>query len=362
MSIILTAGDLYPMDRHLLLPYTAVMTNTIRQWRQFLLQNGNRSEWFTKEEVANWLNRAKATVNAMMLRYVFDQIDELYVDLFASGFPHRYNIRILSDEIKQPMDVKKVRQKRLELQRAFLDDLRKRQKANIVFLHEISLTHVHEVLSTTGPMKDFNVVSLRKVIKKPGQTKEQYVCVFERYGHRNLPTLYSLHFEFDGELDNSSASHLAMVLEAETSDLTKLKPLAERIDQSSGKLHPKVLCRIIAGPVFVNRFTLDDNPLQAALNGQESKPLSVSASRIIHECIMSESETTMHSLMDPHGNKMSVLQQFAVRGLDDECQEREVTHVEKYLFAPHRIIQTMDESWRKEINHTVITTDQGERE
>jgi hypothetical protein len=184
------------------------------------------------------------------------------------------------------------------------------------------------------------------------EDRYRYELLFERYCYRNIPTLYVMYFVCNGEFDTVLRGELETVLEEETSRLPLLGDLAVAIDRAIAPIHPSWLGRITAGPIFISQMTRDDHELQVVLD-QSFACGEAAASRLIYEYVVSEKDFSAERLYDAKGRNHSRLQEFAVRQFDDECRLRQVTNVEKHLFAPHSVVQNISEAFRSSIGHVI---------
>jgi hypothetical protein len=157
------------------------------------------------------------------------------------------------------------------------------------------------------------------------------------------------------EPNGDDLTSFVRVLREDTEIVGSLEQLACDIDRSHAAIHPKWLGRVIGGPIFIAGVTQDVNLMQRALDQSEHKGDQFStASRVIYEYVVSCGEQPVYRLTDPHGNRHSCVQEYAVRSFD-EHHKRGVTHVEKHLFAPHRVIQSLTDECRRTLDHTIHT-------
>lgn len=333
--------------------YIACMHDTVGVWSAFF--DSFQPQWFPPEEISSWIERINHSLQVLESRYMYDPLELLSIDPLASGFPQRYSMRILEHErerIVRDKAVPKVTSQ--SLRKAFLDHLFMNNEANAALLEQIGKTTAQELLPEAETLNLFRLRSLSKVSAKNG--KKAYVCCWERYGYRNVPTLYAMLFECSSKsLTKKDQSDLSLILREETTQMPLLERLGRNIDYAMANVHPKWIGRIILGPVFVSHVTQDKNPLQKTLDKIFPKGEKYgAASRVIYEYVMSEREDPVEKLSDPRGRRHKVIQVFGVRESDDECYRRRITNIEKTLFAPHAVIQMLDDAYRKEIDHQLI--------
>lgn len=343
-----------PLEQwRLLCAYVACMKNVVGVWRSFF--HTFQPERFPDKQLQGFLDRINLTMSALKNKYLYDPLSALNITPNASGFPLRHDIRILETD---SANLKKTRCKKSinpqGLRNALIDNIFSQKAVNMAFLEKLGKKMSEELIFNSQPLSLFHISNIMQIEAENG--KRTFMCLWERYGHSNIPCLYAMLFEYssDDELSQDFVKELSFILREETSQMPLLSQLGRHIDYAMANVHPKWIGRIILGPVFISHLTKDDNLLQRTLDDLFEGGSLGAASRIIYEYVVSEKETKAKALFDPRGRKHEVIQEFAVRSLDDECMNRGVTHVEKFLFAPHSVIQMLDEDYRKEIGHQLI--------
>lgn len=343
-----------------LLRYFKCLEQAGKSWTNFLV--GRDIGLFREKNVLQWLQTIDHTFTALKMNYVFDELETLPIEAHASGFPQQYSIRLISERCKNIRSESVTHgASSVDLKEAFLDRLFSTGEVNEGLLERVSKARVIELLRDKEVLRLYGPLKMERVEAMNG--KRTYVCSWSRYGYKNLPTLYTMMFECDIDLESEGDKLLVVlnkVLCEETSQMPLLSQLGGRIDYALAEIHPKWIGRIILGPVFVPHITKDENPLQQALDTtpvSESRDRSVS--RIIYEYVLTKGETEVsRSLFDPQGRRHEVLQEFGVRQTDKECDARGVTYVSKTLFAPHTLVRNFDPGYRKEISHELVGVDQ----
>lgn len=333
--------------------YIACMKTVVETWKSFF--HTFKPDYFASGQISKFLSGIGTSISALKGRYAYDTLNKLSFIPSASGFPMRYDIRAMemdSIKLRDKEDEDTVRSQ--DLKNAFVGDIFSRKMVDPVFLEKIGKKLSEEILLESDPLSLFKIRSITQVEAKNGQ--RSFVCTWERYGYTNVPSLYAMLFEYHSrdELSQGFIKELAILLREETSQMPLLNKLGHHIDYAMASVRPKRISRIITGPVFLPHLTKDDNLLQKLLDSQFGSDDCTAASRIIYEYVISENSINPKSLFDPKGRKHEEIQEFAIRCSDEECEKRGVTHVEKFLFAPHSVIQMLGEDYRKEIGHQLI--------
>jgi hypothetical protein len=331
------------------LDYHACMQRVVRTWEKFI-QDDFHSDYFLPEDVLPWMARVSHTFDILRDEHMFDTMRSLRVHPVASGFPERLHLRLL--EAKRDALIDQNGPDVNALKSAFLDELFTTGRSNHWLLEKIAKASAASQLLQHKPLQLFAINRLQRVDSKNGT--HAFVCCFERYCYRHIPSTYLIVFESSDEtLSEEVLRDLASVLKEETSHFPLLQRFAHQIDRAFISIHPKWVGRVSLGPVFISHVTRDEHMLQETLNDMTPTGVYQAASRIIYEYVASTSEVSVGRLYDPQGRAHTRLQEFAVRELDAECVERGVTSVEKHLFAPHHVIQALSEDFRREIGHRI---------
>lgn len=329
--------------------YIATLRSAVATWKTFFA--GKNIDWMSEQSVQDWLGRLDVSFVSLRDRFVYDDNALLDIVPTNSGFPQHYHIEDITRlallvRSKTTDEQGSVTQ----LKRMFLDQVFEQKTTSQALLYDISQAVLAVRLRTNIPYSLFTMGPVVKLVSR--NNRQSYSCVWERYTVQPLPIRYVMVFEADRgwSPQGIDLQQLAFVLQQETLGLPKLAELGEEIDRANARIYPKWIGRIILGPIFIAKLTQDDHKLQQALDAVAVGPISKSASRIIYEYVLADSERAVSGLSDPQGVPHVCMQHFAVR-LQGEHFERQVTHLEKHLFAPHDVIQQLDENYRKEIGH-----------
>ena len=330
-----------------LLQYSDCMHSVIQQWRNFFAKEFS-SSMFDAAEVLQWADELHRTIDVLKHLYVYDHSQRLEVCTNASGFPERYHVHYLhhSAHLHEERHVSR------RVKSMFLDDVLQTGTVNHWMLKKVSESHAQELYAQQPVVTEFRIRTLQVVKVEDGVYT--YRCYFDRYCNRHVPSLYLVLFESDGEITEELMNEFSLVLEAGTSFLPLLGGFAEELDRAIAPIRPLWVGRVGLGPVFISHLTKDEHELQRALDASAAASEMLAASRVIHEYVQSQGAVPVQRLLDASGRKHVVVQDYAVRQIDDECRNRKVTFVEKYLFAPHAVIQQLDEDFRRTLGHKLI--------
>jgi hypothetical protein len=265
------------------------------------------------------------TINAMRTKYMYDDEDNMKVDLTASGFPNYLEFRYLYNDLElreeylgklTPIDT---------LKSEFLDTLMRKkqpvkrsklfQAASIVYYSSVKKQYI------------FNRFVQGKITNAPKGNAAQYMTSWSFYDvSKNRPFICFMYFNYDGS-DVQEAKHkIYEVLKATADRDMPIDTMAYAIDKRLPKVFPKHIKRLDLGPIH-NMFAKDDNIItHTLLDGISKKELpleSYAVSLKVTE-VVSKSEFKEGRFF----NKQ-ILQRW------------DLAVTKRYVLAPHRIIQLL---------------------
>lgn len=265
------------------------------------------------------------SIEAMRIKYMYDDEDNMKVDLTESGFPNYLEFRYLFNDlslrdnyITKLKDVK-------ELQEEFLDQLlRKKERVSKDKLFQASSI----VYYTSVEQKFiFNRFVQGKIIDAPGGSNENYMTSWSFFDvASNRPFICFMYFDYYGRDISSEKEKIYDVLKTVADRDMTLETMAYAIDRKLIDVHPKHIRRIDLGP-FHNVFAKDENEITHAILQSITKkeiPIESYALSLTVDEVFSGSEFTEGSY-------------FSKQTL----QKWNHTMHQNYVFAPHRVIQLL---------------------
>jgi hypothetical protein len=265
------------------------------------------------------------SIEAMRIKYMYDEEDNMKVDLTDSGFPNYLEFRFLYND--------------LELRNNYLDKLTDTETLKTTFLDtllgkkepikKLDLFKAASLIYYTSVDKKyiFNRFVQGKILEAPKGANYEYMTSWSFYDvSHNRPFICYLYFNYDGKDPQKDKEKIYQVLKESADRKMPLDTMAYNIDRKLTAIKPKHIKRVDLGP-FHNVFAKDENKItHAILTGISKKEIpleSYALSLKIDEVFSGEtfeeggffSKQTMQKWSDP-------IQQ-------------------KYVFAPHRIIQLL---------------------
>ncbi len=265
------------------------------------------------------------SIEAMRIKYMYDDEDNMKIDLTDSGFPNYLEFRYLFNDLEL-RDQYIERLPRIEdLKAEFLDTLMRRKEP----IKKRKLFEAASVSYYTSVKKQyiFNRFVQGKIIKTEEHIKSDYVVSWSFYDvSHNRPFICFMYFDYDGRKVETSRNKIYQVLKNVADRETTLDSMAYAIDRNLTDVFPKHIKRIDLGPLH-NVFAKDEHEMTHAILeaiGKKTVPLESYAITLSIDEVFSGSEFSEGSFF----NKQT-LQKWS-----QPLQQR-------YVFAPHRIIQLL---------------------
>jgi len=282
----------------------------------------------TKQEIVffkQYCDLLLYSVEAMRIKYMYDDEDNMKVDLTDSGFPNYLEFRYLFNDLSLKENYIKKLTDISELKEEFLDTLLKRKKkiprrklfqaASVVYYTSVEQRYI------------FNRFVQGKIIDAPENISSQYMTSWSFYDvSHNRPFICFMYFDYDGKNVLKDREQIYKVLKNTADREMALDTMAYTIDKKLLKVMPKHIKRIDLGPLH-NVFAKDENKithtLLESINKKEISLESFAVSFKIDE-VFSGSEFKEGGYFTKQ-----TLQKWG------EVLEK------NYVFAPHRVIQML---------------------
>ncbi|WP_370214202.1 hypothetical protein [Mesoflavibacter profundi] len=265
------------------------------------------------------------SIEAMRIKYMYDEEDNMKVDVTDSGFPNYLEFRYLYNDLSLRHNYINKLKDVSQLQEEFLDQLLRVkepvsrdklfQAASIVYYTSVEQKYI------------FNRFVQGKIIKAPEGSQAEYMTSWSFYDvSLNRPFICYMYFDYDGKDPLKDKEDIYEVLSKVADRQMDLDTMAYGIDRRLKRVLPKHIRRLDVG-AFHNVFAKDENELThtilEAITKKEVPLEAYALSFKVHE-VMSGSTFQEGGFF----NKQ-VLQNWSP------------VIKQKYVFAPHRIIQLL---------------------
>ncbi|WP_298881035.1 hypothetical protein [uncultured Polaribacter sp.] len=265
------------------------------------------------------------SIEAMRIKYMYDEEDNMKVDLTDSGFPNYLEFRYLYNDLELKNEYVEKLTGKETLQKEFLNTLLKTrqpikrdklfQAASIVYYNSVNQRYI------------FNKFVQGKIVETPKNSHANLMTSWSFYDvSTNRPYICYMYFNYDGTRVLDEKEGIYKVLKETADRDMALDTMAYSIDRKLPKIEPKYIKRIDLGP-FHNVFAKDENEItHAILAGIAKKEIpleSYAFSLKIDEVFSGDT--------------------FKEGGFFSKQTMQKWSDVikQKYVFAPHRIIQLL---------------------
>lgn len=265
------------------------------------------------------------SVEAMRIKYMYDDEDNMKVDLTHSGFPNYLEFRYLFNDLELRDEYLGKLTPISDLREEFLDTLMRKKES----IKKSKLFQAASIVYYSSVKKEyiFNRFVQGKIVTAPENSAGDLLISWSFYDvSHNRPFICFMYFNYDGTDVNDYKDDIYEVLKTVADRDMNLDTMAYTIDRKLPKVLPKLIKRIDLGPIH-NVFAKDENDITHAILQAISKkeiPLESYAISLKLDEVSSSSE-----FKDGGFFSKQILQKW-----DDVFKK-------KYVFAPHRIIQLL---------------------
>jgi len=265
------------------------------------------------------------SVEAMRVKYMYDQEDHMKVDLTDSGFPNYLEFRYLFNDLSLKGNYLHKLKDVSVLQEEFLNQLLHKKEP----IKKDKLFEAASIVYYTSVEKKFifNRFVQGKILNAPTGSRGAYMTSWSFYDvSHNRPFVCFMYFDYEGKNIENYKNEIYEVLKSTADRDMNLDTMAYGIDRKLPDLQPKYFKRIDLGP-FHNVFAKDENEItHAILKSISNKevPLESYALSLRIDELSSDGEFTEGGYF----SKQTLQKWGAIQN-------------KKYVFAPHRIIQLL---------------------
>lgn len=265
------------------------------------------------------------SIEAMRIKYMYDDEDNMKVDLTESGFPNYLEFRYLFNDLELRDEYLGKLTPISTLKDDFLNTLMHKkqpikksklfQAASIVYYSSVKKQYI------------FNRFVQGKILNAPDNIETEYLISWSFFDvTHNRPFICYMYFNYSGSDINDYKDDIYDVLKTTSDRKMSLDTMAYTIDRKLTKVSPKLIKRIDLGPIH-NVFAKDENQVTHNVLegiGKKEIPLESYAISLEIDEVKSRSEFKEGGFFSKQ-----ILQKWGV------------VFKQKYVLAPHRIIQLL---------------------
>ena len=265
------------------------------------------------------------SIEAMRIKYMYDEEDNMKIDLTESGFPNYLEFRYLFNDLSLRNEYVDKLTPAIALKEEFLDTLLRKKKP----IKKSKLFQAASIVYYTSVEQRFifNRFVQGKIIDAGPNENGEHMTSWSFFDvAHNRPFICFMYFDYDGHeiLDYKEKIYKALKVTADRE--LSLDTMAYAIDRKLPKIMPKHIKRIDLGPLH-NIFAKDQNELtHAILDGIIKKEISL------------ESYAVSLNIDEVYSKGQFKEGSFFNKQILQKWNDVENN---TYVFAPHRIIQML---------------------
>jgi len=265
------------------------------------------------------------SIEAMRIKYMYDEEENMKIDLTDSGFPNYLEFRYLHNDLELRNEYLDKLESVDDIKEEFLDTLlRKKQTIKRRRLFQAASTVYY---NSVNPKYIFKKFVQGKVINAPENSPAKYITSWSFYDvSDNRPYICFMYFDYEGKKSSDFKEDLYKVLQETADRKMPLDTMAYNIDRKLPDIHPKYIKRLDLGPLH-NVFAKDENEItHAILSGIAKKEIPLESYALSFKTAELFSGSSFRE-----GSFFS----------KQTYQKWNAVEQRKYVFAPHRIIQLL---------------------
>lgn len=265
------------------------------------------------------------SIEAMRVKYMYDEEENMKVDLTDSSFPNYLEFRYLFNDLELRNEFLGKLTDIEILKEEFLDTLMRKKEP----ISKRKLFQAASIVYYSSAKKEyiFNRFVQGKILMAPESVDAAYVVSWSFYDVvHNRPFICYLYFNYDGKNVEDYKDEIYRILKNIADRKMDLDTMAYGIDKQLPKVFPKLIKRIDLGPIH-NVFAKDENDITHAILEAIAKKTVPLESYVISLKI----------------DELASLSEFKEGGFFNKqiFQKWGKVFNQKYVFAPHRIIQLL---------------------
>lgn len=265
------------------------------------------------------------SIEAMRVKYMYDDEDNMKIDLTDSGFPNYLEFRYLFNDLALREEYLNRLTDINVLQDEFLDTLMRKKEP----IKKSRLFQAASIVYYTNVKQQFifNRFVQGKILKSPKIEIAEYMTSWSFYDvSHNRPFVCFMYFNYDGRDPIKDKAEIYQAIKQSADRKMNLDAMVYAIDRKLPELLPKQLKRVDLGPLH-NVFAKDENDITHTILDAISKkdiPVESYAFSLKIDEVSSTSEFKEGSFF----SKQTFQRWGEIKKL-------------KYVLAPHRIIQLL---------------------
>lgn len=303
--------------------------------------NETSNKQLEKSVITYFMTRLQRSIELLNLKYQFDLSHSVRIDLTDSSFPNHAELRQMKADHNLKDQFVSNLPNALVLKDRLIAKLRTQDEEPFDILDALSKRKYFNNLIPSGIYLMYNTGKMIEAeINQNG--RRSLVYSWSTYDMAvNRPMVYVLDFEYSGSTEkfdrnNEHFNHFSDMLENVAMGSKSCYEIVSFLDQEMPFLHPKLLKKYDVGPLY-GAYSKDDHEFS---NFHKRHKLNND-----HFIIYYEEEVVIsvkEEMVKANWIKSKTpLQNFHINKDDAECAKRKASDINKYLIAPHSVIQLL---------------------
>lgn len=308
------------------------------------------------EAIGQYVSRLVETFHVMALKYFYPAPTcDLKVDSTDSGFFHFSTLLELEADASRRLELLAQSQEVPALRRQLTDRIIRHRTSCRDIQEKIAQRLYLERLDRSRLFREFVPGPL---VRTGSNDENTYFWSFATYDRSlNRPFIYLLYLNHDSShpLDEDSPEFLRLIEHAErlASGRLNLLSFSALLDDAVSPVSPRITKRFILGPYWSPHFTRNEGEFSTLLEGHRDRfPFAL---RWETETLVSDREQRVGKHLLSRGR----LKQVFWIPSDVDLSTRGVSHLERYLLAPHWFTQHIEAAHMFK-DHRKFVIDQGD--
>lgn len=278
------------------------------------------------------------SIEAMRIKYMYDDEENMKIDLTDSGFPNYLEFRYVFNDLELRKDYLDKLTGIEVLKDEFLDTLLRKKE----LISKRKLFQAASIVYYSSAKKEyiFNRFVQGKILELPEASENEYLVSWSFYDvTHNRPFVCYMYFNYDGKNVQDYKDEIYSILKNVADRKMALDTMAYAIDKRLPKVMPKLIKRVDLGPIH-NVFAKDENKVtHAILQSIANKEIPLASYAISYKI-----------------DELKSVSEFKEGGFFNKqtFQKWDTIFKQRYIFAPHRIIQLLYNKTPELMNNLAI--------
>ncbi len=290
--------------------------------------------------ISYFITRLIRSIDLLNSKYQFDNSHNIRVDLTESSFPNHAELRQMKADYNLKDEFLKGLPNPLILKDKLISKLRTQNEEPLDILDALAKRKYYSSLYPSSIYLMYNRGRLLETGKNKSRTT--FIYAWGTYDMAlNRPQIFVMDLEYSASVrpldkHNDDFMKFEDIIENISAGSQSIYEMISFVDQEIPTIHPKLVKKYDLGPLF-GTYSKDESPFTSfhARHGLDNEHFVLLYEE---EIVVSVKEEMVKA--NWIGGKIP-LQDFHIKSDDKECRKRKLSDLNKYLIAPHNVIQLL---------------------